>query len=162
MARSSQAQPQQQELETLKMQRLRSKLVDAFYNWIKLRLPDEIFQTLTQKYPALLQLVFVELENNSEENLENATNCVIELISLARKKVQFSSIKEMVISKVEHLVVKVDQAVRERDEEIGEQLSEIFVELGQGHIDQILSSLTLTIPEILLKLMRIPEISSRR
>jgi len=29
-----------QEIEALKLQRLRSKLVDAFYCWIKLRLPD--------------------------------------------------------------------------------------------------------------------------
>jgi len=62
------------------MQKLRSRLVDAFYNWIKLRLPDHVFSNLTVNYPSLLQLVFAELENNQDENLENATNCVIELI----------------------------------------------------------------------------------
>ena len=36
------------------------------------------------KYPDLLKLVFSELQA-VDENLENATNCVIELISLSRK-----------------------------------------------------------------------------
>jgi Exportin 1-like protein len=34
---------QGESLETLKMQRLRSKLVEAFYHWIKLKLPDRVF-----------------------------------------------------------------------------------------------------------------------
>ena len=43
--------------------------------------------------------MFSELEN-TDENLENATNCVIELINLARKKPNFSSIKDAVVTKV--------------------------------------------------------------
>jgi hypothetical protein len=55
-----------------------------------------------------LRLVFSELENK-DENLENATNCVIELITLARKKPkEFESIRNEVIDKVQHLTVKVD------------------------------------------------------
>lgn len=63
--------------------------------------------------------MFLELENK-DENLENATNCVIELINLSRKKPQFANIKDAVISKVELLVGKVDEAVQEKDEELGE------------------------------------------
>jgi hypothetical protein len=151
-----------QELEALKLQRLRSKLVDAFYCWIKLRLPDQVLETLTTNCAALIQLVFAELETNKDENLENATNCVIELISVARKKANFSSIKQAVISKVEHLIGKVDQAVAENDEELGEQLMDIFVELGRDHAEHIIDNLTLTIPTILLKLMKIPNIQTRR
>ncbi len=66
---------------------------------------------MTTACPYLLQLVFTELETNKDENLENATICVIELMSVARKKPNFASIKEAVISKVEHLIGKVDQAV---------------------------------------------------
>lgn len=55
-------------------------------------------------------------------------------------------IKDVVFSKIEHLIGKVDQAVQEKDEELGEQLSDIFVELGQGHVQQIIESKTLTIP----------------
>jgi hypothetical protein len=151
-----------QEIEALKLQRLRSKLVDAFYCWIKLRLPDQVLETLTTNCASLIQLVFAELETNKDENLENATNCVIELISVARKKANFSSIKQAVISKVEHLIGKVDQAVAENDEELGEQLMDIFVELGRDHAEQIIDHLTLTIPTILLKLMKIPNIQTRR
>lgn len=107
-------------------------------------------------------MVFAELETNKDENLENATNCVIELISVARKKANFSSIKQAVISKVEHLIGKVDQAVAENDEELGEQLMDIFVELGRDHAEHIIDNLTLTIPTILLKLMKIPNIQTRR
>ena len=100
--------------------RLKSKLVDAFYNWIKLKLPDEVIMNMTTNYPDLLQLVFSELENK-DENLENATNCVIELISLSRKKPEkYGSIRDAVISKVRFLVNRVDQAVDENDETLGE------------------------------------------
>ena len=94
--------------------------------------------------------------------MENATNCVIELISLARKKEKCANINEMLLSKVQYLVQKVDAAVQEKDEEMAEQLSDIFVELGNGHIDQIIQTQTLTIPEILIKLLHVAEIKSRR
>lgn len=35
---------------------------------------------------------------------------------------------------------------------------EIFVELGRDHAEQIVQTMTLTIPRILLKLMKIPNI----
>lgn len=128
------------------MQKLRSKLVEAFYNWIKLRLPEAVFQTLAQSYQALLELVFQEIENNSDENMEHATSCVIELISLARKNEKFGAINDLVLSKINHLMQKVDQAVSERDEELAEQLTDIFVELGNGHLNQIIDRDLLTIP----------------
>eukprot|EP00347_Sterkiella_histriomuscorum_P023855 403333152 len=148
--------------EDFKFQKLKSKIVDAFYQWIKLRLPDEALQNMTQQYPDLLALVFNELDNK-DENLENATNCVIELISLSRKQPEkFASIREAVVEKISRLTHRVDQAVKEKDEILGEQLIDIFVELGQSHINQIIESGSLTIPEILLKLMSIPEIRNRR
>lgn len=140
------------------MQRLRSKLVEAFYSWLKIRLPDEIFQSLTTAFPSLIQLVFTELETSKDENLENATSCVIELISLTRKNEKFSSIRDTVIKNVEHLITRVDQIVAQKDQELGEQLMDIFIELGLSHLEQIVESGTLTIPQILLKLMTIPEI----
>ena len=44
-----------------------------------------------------------------------ATNCVIELIKLAKKKTEFQTIKDTVVSKIETLMHKVDLAVAERD-----------------------------------------------
>ena len=71
--------------------------MDAFYNWIKLKLPDDLIINMTEQFPDLLNLVFTELENK-DENLENATNCVIELITLSRKKPEkFTSIKDAII-----------------------------------------------------------------
>ena len=65
--------------------KLKNKLIDSFYHWLKIKLPDEIFARLTDDYPDLLKLIFAELEAD-DDNLENATNCVIELILLAKKK----------------------------------------------------------------------------
>lgn len=135
---------------------MRSKLVEAFYHWLKLRLPDQVYEGLVAHNPQLLELVFKELENNCDENMENATNCVIELIHVAGKKIQFAAIKEALMANVSLLVSKVDMAVAANDEEVGEQLIDIFVELGQGHIEQIVETNTLTIPQILLKLLKIP------
>jgi hypothetical protein len=89
-------------LDDYKKTRLKSKLIDSFYNWLKIKLPDDIFANMTQNYPELIKLVFQELEGE-DENMENATNCVIELILLAKRKKEFSSIRDAVISKVEHL-----------------------------------------------------------
>lgn len=68
------------------MQRMKSKLLDALYQWLKLKIPEEVIQGLTERYPDLIQFVFTELENNKDENLENATNCVIEMIILAKRE----------------------------------------------------------------------------
>jgi hypothetical protein len=67
----------EEDRQTLLLQRMRSKLVEAFYHWLKMRLPDRVFEGLVANNPHLLELVFKELENNSDENMENATNCVI-------------------------------------------------------------------------------------
>jgi hypothetical protein len=138
---------------------MRSKLVEAFYHWLKLRLPDQVYEGLVPNNPQLLEIVFKELENNSDENMENATNCVIELIHVAGKKSQFAAIKDAVMANVSLLVSKVDMAVANNDEEIAEQLINIFVELGQEHVEQIIETNTLTIPQILLKLLQIPNAS---
>jgi hypothetical protein len=57
------------------------------------------------------------------------------------------------MANVSLLVSKVDMAVAANDEEVAEQLIYIFVELGLGHIEQIIETNTLTIPQILLKLL---------
>lgn len=94
--------------EEYKLLRLKSKLMEAFVNWLKLKLPDDLISNMTQQFPDLLSLVFSELESK-DENLENATNCVIELITLSRKKPEkFSSVKDAIIHKVTHLMSRVD------------------------------------------------------
>lgn len=35
------------EVEDFKVQKLKSKLIDSFYNWIRIKLPDQLFATLT-------------------------------------------------------------------------------------------------------------------
>ena len=79
-------------------------------HWLKLKLPEEVILSLTNQFSDILQLVFSELEN-TDENLENATTCIIELINLAKKNQQYSAIKEAVIVKIEKLVTKVERAV---------------------------------------------------
>ena len=96
--------PSEEDRQTLLLQRMRSKLVEAFYHWLKLRLPDQVYEGLVPRNPQLLELVFKELENNSDENMENATNCVIELIHVAGKKSQFAAIKDAVMANVSLLV----------------------------------------------------------
>jgi hypothetical protein len=42
------------DVDEYKLQKLKLKLIDAFYNWIKIKLPDSVFANLTQSYPDLL------------------------------------------------------------------------------------------------------------
>lgn len=95
-----------------KSQKLKYKLIDAFYHWIKIRLPDQVFANMVENYPEIIKLVFAELEGE-EESLENATNCVCELILLAKKKSEFSGIKNYVINHIGALTNKVNEIVAE-------------------------------------------------
>lgn len=52
------ASTSENEREQLKIQKMRSKLVEAFQHWIKIRLPASFFQSLADKNEALLQLTF--------------------------------------------------------------------------------------------------------
>lgn len=144
--------------EEYKLLRLKSKLIDAFYNWLKIKLPDEIFINITESYPDLLKLVFQELDGE-DEILENATNCIIEMILLAKRKKQFEGLINVVVNKIEKLQARVQEAVDTQDSEKGDQLCEIFVELGRSHVTHIIEGNSTTIPNILLQLLSIPEIS---
>lgn len=48
--------------------KLKSKLIDCFDNWLKLKLPDEVFVNLTDNYPDILKLVFTELETSEDDD----------------------------------------------------------------------------------------------
>lgn len=59
---------------------LKCDLLQTFRAWIRLRLPQEVFNNLVNDCPHLLQLVFSELTTDVDENLQEAVNVIIELI----------------------------------------------------------------------------------
>jgi len=78
-------------------------LLETFLAWIKLRLPDEVFQSLVSLCPNLLALVFQQLSSaEDDDNLQIAVNVVVELISLSRKD-KFIEIKTYVLTNVDSL-----------------------------------------------------------
>jgi hypothetical protein len=78
-------------------------LLETFLAWIKLRLPDEVFQSLVTLCPNLLALVFQQLSSaEDDDNLQIAVNVVVELISLSRKD-KFIEIKTYVLTNVDSL-----------------------------------------------------------
>ena len=46
----------------------------TFFAWIKLALPEEVFANLFTDSPNLMELIFSELQNDEEDNLEVATD----------------------------------------------------------------------------------------
>lgn len=78
-------------------------MLETFLAWIKLRLPDEVFQSLVTLCPNLLALVFQQLSSaEDDDNLQIAVNVVVELISLSRKD-KFIEIKTYVLTNVDSL-----------------------------------------------------------
>lgn len=78
-------------------------MLETFLAWIKLRLPDEVFQSLVSLCPNLLALVFQQLSSaEDDDNLQIAVNVVVELISLSRKD-KFIEIKTYVLTNVDSL-----------------------------------------------------------
>lgn len=66
--------------------------MQTFASWIKLALPEEILANLANDNPNLMELVFEELQSDQDENLEAATEIVIELVKLGRGKEKFKAI----------------------------------------------------------------------
>jgi hypothetical protein len=66
--------------------------LQTFASWIKLALPEEILANLANDNPNLMELVFEELQSDQDENLEAATEIVIELVKLGRGKEKFKAI----------------------------------------------------------------------
>ena len=66
--------------------------MQTFASWIKLALPEGILANLANDNPNLMELVFEELQSDQDENLEAATEIVIELVKLGRGKEKFKAI----------------------------------------------------------------------
>jgi len=81
-----------------KINTLKTKIVDTFYAWIRLKLPDEVFENLVTDCPNLMNLVFSELDSQEEDNLTCAVNCIVELIRLSgSRKRRYDSIQDLVV-----------------------------------------------------------------
>lgn len=115
-------------------------LLDTFFSWIKLRLPDDLFIGLVDDCPNLLRLTYEELNDANFENVEIAAKCIVELLSLSRHIESFASIKNYVAANVHLLIAAANQAIAKSDCEKAEQLTKIFSELALSYMSQILES----------------------
>ena len=116
---------------------LKHALLETFLAWIKLRLPDEVFNSLVPECPHLMALVFQSLgQSDDHDSLQEASNCVIELIQLSKRE-KYPAIKAYVLSNIESLQSHVMTVLQDGDSERADLFSEIFVELALSHIDQI-------------------------
>jgi hypothetical protein len=62
--------------------------MDCFYHWLKLKLEDEVIIGLAGPYQEITKLIFNQMEGR-DENLESATDCMVELIYISRRKEEF-------------------------------------------------------------------------
>lgn len=79
---------------------LKQKLMETFLAWARLKLPEEVFENLVTDDPNLLNLIFAELQSDDTDNMEAASSIIIEFLKLSRTKENYSSIQQMVVSKV--------------------------------------------------------------
>ena len=135
-------------------------ILETFESWIRLALPDELFENLIKDCPSLIAMVFNALHEEDSEDLTTAVNCMIELIIVSQKNGNYQEIKQTVIEKVDSLQVHVKQVVEGCDFERANQYAEIFVELARGHINQIVNEGS-AIVEILVSIFEMEESDSR-
>jgi hypothetical protein len=119
-----------------KVGQLKCALFETFLAWIKLRLPDPVFQNLVNECPSLMQLIFASLSQEEDDTLQEAVNVVIELISLSRRD-EFVSIRNYVLGNIDSLQSQVVLVLQEGDAEKADMFSEVFAELALSHINQI-------------------------
>lgn len=143
-------------IDKTKLLRLRNRILDTFESWIRLALPDEVFENLVNDCPHLIEMLFAELDSEEDDNLTTAVNCIVELISLSQKRDRYGAIKQTVISKVGDLQGHVQRVVASGDFERADQFAEIFVELARSHMGQIVDDGS-AIVDILLSIFQMEE-----
>ena len=78
--------------------------MDTFLAWIRLALPTEVFENLLSENPAIVEMIFDELNSEDDDNLQVAVNCIVELMSISRvRKNNFGSFLDVVASRVQSL-----------------------------------------------------------
>jgi len=89
---------------------LKKDLMNAFHEWTKLKLPREVLLVLPEICPNLLELIFAELGNQSDDEdndlTEIASDCFIQLLVVI-KKVGGTNLNNVLLSKVPMLANKV-------------------------------------------------------
>ena len=68
-------------------------ILETFESWIRLALPDELFENLIKDCPSLIAMVFNALHEEDSEDLTTAVNCMIELIIVSQKNGNYQEIK---------------------------------------------------------------------
>ena len=57
--------------------------MDTFLAWVKLALPNEVFENLLAENGALIELVFAQLNSDDDSNLKVAVDCIVELMTIS-------------------------------------------------------------------------------
>jgi hypothetical protein len=103
------------EKQSEKITLLKRQIIDTFYCWIKLRLPDKVFANLVSDCPHLFPLIFDELGSESAESVEVATKCIIELLKLSQNIEMYAPIKNYVAANVDKLISSAAAAILKKD-----------------------------------------------
>lgn len=134
----------QVQLDTSQTQKLKNFICHSFFQWIRLKLPAGVISSFVSQNKSLLELVFSEMSNPSADitHTENATDCIIQLLKVA-KKVGFQDsveLNDFLLSKVQVLSQQVQSVIQKGDLEVGQLYQELFIEIGISHIKDIIES----------------------
>ena len=99
------------EVPSTKLDQFKKQILDAFYCWIKLRLPREVFVNITTDCANVFPLIFSELSSSNEANVEVAANCAVELLILSNNDQDFESIKQVVVANFNSLLQSASTAI---------------------------------------------------
>ena len=125
-----------QNMDPSKVTFLQNRLMDTFLAWIRLSLPDEVFQNLLAENGAMIDLIYSQLGSEEDDNLSVAVNCIVELISFSRvAKYGMTSFQDIVMQKLSSLQEHVHRVIASGDFEKADQFTEIFVEIGKTNMD---------------------------
>lgn len=88
--------------------KLKKAICNSFYQWIKLKLPVEVIAQLMQVNKGLLELVFNEMSNPTEDisQSERATDCIVQLVKITKKPgyhEKLTNLNQFILSKVQIL-----------------------------------------------------------
>ena len=91
---------QNQSVDSSKVTFLENRLMDTFLAWIRLALPNEVFENLLAENGALIELVFAQLSSEDHDNVKVAVDCIVELMTISQNsRKKFDGFISLVVSK---------------------------------------------------------------
>jgi transportin-3 len=129
---------------------MNKNIIECFTNWTNVGLPGQTLSKLPKDYVELMNFIF-DLKTD-EGNLEAHAECICLLLRLPLQNEQMRELSQFILGRVINLKDSVLNSIKSEDEDEVKFFYDIFEQLIQNNLEEILSSGNLEILQLLMNL----------